>query len=70
MKLPNISAPLSITPLPLRSSTSQASSEPGAVHESLSLMPLPSKSKFVPPPVPVKANPFPGTLMRIGLEVH
>src|SRR5205085_1308551 len=66
VKLPNNSAPLLITPSPLRSSASHASSAPAAVHESLSALPSPSRSKLTPPAASVSAKPFPATSMRMG----
>src|SRR5438876_5835056 len=66
--LPNTSLPLSIVPLPLRSKTNQASSEPAAVQESLSFVPSLFKSKFTPPVASVRSNPLPATSMTIGVS--
>src|SRR5260370_32445341 len=70
VKSPNNSTPLSIMPLPLRSSASQASSELAAVQPNLSLVPFPFRSKSTPPTVPVIAKPSPLTSIRMGLPPH
>src|SRR5438477_9862620 len=59
VKLPNSSVPLSITPLPLRSSASQASSEFTDVHETRSLRPSPLRSNITPPAASVRLKPSP-----------
>src|SRR5215207_249730 len=66
VKLPNSSLPLSIVPLPLRSSTRNASSEASDVHASCSFSPSLSKSKLTPPSVSVSRKPFPRTSISIG----
>src|SRR5215203_5960726 len=53
-------------PLPSRSSTRNASSEPSAVHASCSFSPSLSKSKLTPPSVFVSRKPFPRTSISIG----
>src|SRR2546425_4606706 len=68
VKLPNISVPLSILPLPVRSRTSHASPDPGDDHANLSAEPSPSRSKFTPSARLVKSNPLPATSIRIGEE--
>src|SRR5262249_15754272 len=65
--LPNNSAPLSILPLPLRSNASQASTDPGAVHENRLLTPKLDKSNSTPPDASVKLNPLPAISIRIGV---
>src|SRR5260370_21595471 len=55
-------------PLPLRSRTSHASSDPDAGHANLSAEPSPSRSKFTPSARLVKSNPLPSTSIRIGEE--
>src|SRR5262249_31885836 len=47
--LPNNSLPLSMSPLPFRSSTNHASSDSAEVQEIWSACPLPKKSKTTPP---------------------
>lgn len=64
--LPNSSAPLLITPSPSRSRTSQASSLPAVVHDSLSGVLSPLKSKDTPPALSVRSNPSPETSTRMG----
>lgn len=66
VKLPNNSVPLVITPSPLRSKASHASSVSGAVHDNRSLMPLLSRSKFTPLTVLVRSKPLPETSTRTG----
>src|SRR5438552_4046576 len=56
-----------MVPLPLRSSTRKASSEPTAVHAICSAVPSASRSKFTPPAAFVRLNPLPETSIRIGL---
>src|ERR1043165_1039502 len=65
-KLPKSSAPLSIDPLPLRSSASHASSEAIAVHAVFSATVSSLTSKLTPPCGSVKENPLPETSIRIG----
>src|SRR6478672_10503031 len=59
VKSPNNSEPLSIAPLPLRSSASQASSAPALVQPKRSRVPLPFKSKSTPSLTPVSVMPSP-----------
>src|SRR5258705_12116753 len=66
VRSPNNSWPLSIVPLPLRSSANQASSVLPAVHDNRSRVPLPFRSKRTPWLTAVIANPSPLTSIRIG----
>src|SRR5688500_14186722 len=54
-------------PLPFRSSASQASSDPEAVHEILSATLLLSRSNSTPPAALVSVKPFPNTSSKIGV---
>jgi hypothetical protein len=67
VKFPNNSAPLSIVPLPLRSSARKASSDPDAVHDKCSAVPLLSRSKSTPPGTLVRLNPSPKMSTRTGV---
>src|SRR5882724_57071 len=67
VKLPNTSAPLSMTPLPFRSSVSQASSLPAAVQDRCSAVPSTLRSKFTPPALSVNEKPSPFTSISTGL---
>src|SRR5262245_38702065 len=69
-RLPNNYVPLSITPLLLRSSTSQASSELADVQARRSADPLASRSKLTPPSALVRSNPLPDISNTIGVSVH
>src|SRR5919106_3799571 len=64
---PNSSAPLSIVPLPLRSSTRNASSDPAAVHAVASGLPSASKSKLTPLVASVRLKPFPSKSINTGV---
>src|SRR2546423_1468220 len=66
VKLPNNSVPLSIVPLPFRSSTSQASSELALVQDRCSSFRSLLRSKLTPPVASVKSKLWPPTLIRIG----
>src|ERR1035438_8808054 len=68
VKLPKSSFPLSITPLPLRSSAKKALPSPPVVHDKRSGLPLPLMSKRTPSSVLVKWNPFPLASIMIGLH--
>src|SRR2546423_4939712 len=70
VKFPNNSLPLSMAPLSLRSRTSQASSEPDAVHAKRSAPPLLSRSKLTPPAASVRAKPSPERSIITGEEVN
>src|SRR5260370_5010515 len=65
VRFPNNSVPLSMTPLPFRSSASHASSDPAAVQESFSFLPSLLKSKLTPLAAFVSANPSPATSTKI-----
>src|SRR5205085_9241924 len=64
--VPNNSVASSIKPLPLRSSTSQASSESSVVQEIRLLRPLATISKSTPLRPLVKLMPLPCTSMTMG----
>src|SRR5688572_11955609 len=57
-------------PLPLRSSASQASSEPGSVQLNFSGEPFPFRSKFTPACGSLNAIPFPATSITTGEPPH
>src|ERR1700754_1738246 len=66
VKSPNNSEPVSTVPLPLRSSASQASSEPAMVQPRRSLVPFPFRSKSTPSIAAVSAMPSPLISITIG----
>src|SRR5207249_4942895 len=66
VKFPNSSPPLSINPLPFRSRTSQASSEPANVQEYFSLKPSALRSKNTPSAKLVNAKSLPSTSITTG----
>src|ERR1051325_445521 len=65
--LPNNSVPSSMVPLLLRSRARNASSEPGAVHETLCGTPLLLRSNITPDVKSVSSKPFPEMSINIGL---
>ena len=66
VKLPNNSCPVSIVPLPLRSRTSQASSELGVVQATRKGEPFARMSKSTPPAASVSLKPLPETSIKTG----
>lgn len=66
VKLPNNSPPLLMSPSPSPSSASYESSDPAAVHESLSAEPSLLMSKVTPPSAPVMRKPSPAKSASTG----
>src|ERR1700749_555353 len=70
VKLPNNSPPSLMSPSPSRSSASHESSDPAAVHDSLSAEPSPLMSKGTPSCAPVMRKPSPATSTSTGEGVR